>query len=241
MTLAPDMLTRQKAGLPRGWFPDVSPVLDALLTGATSVFQSSYDLLLYVGQQSRLSTASDGWLDLAAYDFLGLRFRRHSGQTDDSFRAALLAEIFRERVTRRGIEQAVEDLTGIEVRTFEPWNPTDCGGFDTGYLGWDMLGRWGAVDLPRQIFIALTQPLGAGIPNVGAFDGTGIGGFDTGAEEYGDLSQVVGPVTDQNIYDTINATRAAGITAWVAIGYQPEGHLDLDFLTDISEAIGPAR
>lgn len=237
MTLAPDMLTRQKAGLPRSWFPDTSPVLDALLSGATAVFQGAYDLLLYVGQQSRLKTATGGWLDLAAYDFLGLRFRRRPGQTDDNFRAALIAEIFRERVTRRGIKKAVEDLTAVEARIFEPWNPTDCGGFDTGYLGWDMTGRWGAVDLPRQIFIALPQPVGAGIPNMGGFDGPGLGGYDTGAEEWGDLRQVVGPVTDQNIYDTINATRAAGVTAWVAIGYPPEARLDVDFILDVSELV----
>lgn len=234
-----DMLARQKALLPRGWFHrDSSPILDGVLSGFSSCAAYIWDLFTYVGKQTRLATMSDGFLDLAAYDFFGLRVRRLSGQSDDVFRRIIIKEIFRERVTRKGIQQAVADLSGMEVRMFEPFNPRDTGGLDTGYLGFDVVGRFGAVDLPRQVFIALLNPVGAGIPNAPGFD-NGLGGLDVAPEQLGDVSQVIGPVTHQDIYDTINMTRAAGVTAWVAIGLPTEAHLDEDFILDQSELVGP--
>lgn len=235
---ADDMLRRQKALLARGWFSDSSPVLDAVLSGFSSIAAYVYDLLTYASRQTRIGTASDGFLDLAAFDFFGLRIKRRPDQADESFRQLILKEIFRERVTRKGIQGAVADLTNLDVRMFEPFNARDCGGLDTGYLGFDTVGRYGAVDMPRQIFVALLNPIGAGIPNAPGMD-DGLGGFDAPPEQFGDLSRVVGPVTQQNIYDTINATRAAGITAWVAIGLPPEARLDEDFVLDVSELVGP--
>jgi len=237
------MLRRQKATLPRGWFPDQSPTLDAVLSSFAYVASQAYSLLTYVKLQSRIKSASDGLLDLIAFDFFGLRFRRRKGQADDQFRTAILAEVFRDRVTRSGIKKAVEDLTGNEARIFEPFNATDCGGLDTGYLGFDTLGRFGAVDLPRQIFIATLNPQGAGIPDAAGFDSgwggmdNGVGGVASGLDELGDVAKIVGPVTQQDIYDTINATRAAGITAWTAIGLPPEARLDVDFTLDVSELV----
>ena len=233
-----DMLQRQRQLIPRGWFPDESPVVEGLLAGFAMCAAQAYELLAYVGNQARLGTTTDGFLDLAAYDFFGLRIRRRPGQSDDSFRQLILKEIFRERVTRAGIKQAVEDLTGLQARMFEPFNARDCGGLDTGYLGFDMVGRFGAVDMPRQIFIATLNPVGAGIPNAPGFD-NGLGGIDVAPEMLGDVRLVLGPVTQQDIYDTINATRAAGVTAWVAIGLPPEAHLDDDFTLDQSELVGP--
>jgi hypothetical protein len=233
-----DMIQRQRRLLPRGWFSDDSPVLDAVLSGFSTCAAHAYELLGYVGRQARLGTTTDGFLDLAAYDFFGLRIRRRPGQSDDSFRQTILDEIFRERVTRGGIEKAVEDLTGFDVRMFEPFNASDCGGLDTGYLGYDMRGRWGDVHMPRTILIATLNPKGAGIPNAPGYD-DGLGGLDVPPEQWGDLSKVAGPVTHQDIYDAVNATRAAGVTAWVAIGLPPEAHLDEDFVLDVSELVGP--
>lgn len=233
-----DMISRQRRLLPRGWFTDDSPVLDAVLSGFSSCASHVYELLAFVGAQTRLATVSDGFLDLAAYDFFGLRVRRRSGQSDASFRQTVLDEIFRERVTRAGIKKAVEDLTGFEARMFEPFNATDCGGLDTGFLGYDMAGRWGDINMPRTILIATLNPKGAGLPGAPGFD-DGLGGLDTPPEQWGDLAKVSGPVTQQDIYDTVNATRAAGVTAWVAIGLPPEAHLDDDFVLDVSQLEGP--
>lgn len=52
-----------------------------------------------------------------------MRSLRRAGQGDEEFRATIMAEIFRDRVTRKGIQRMVADLTGFEVRMFEPVEP----------------------------------------------------------------------------------------------------------------------
>lgn len=229
-----DMRRRMVSTFPHRWTQHDAPNRNAILGGLADALAYVYGLLAYAKDQTRIRTASGMWLDLIAFDFFGLRVRRRQGQTDDAMQAMIMREIFRARVTRAGLKGAVADLTGNDVRIIEPWNTVDCGGYDTGLAGFDMCGRWGSLEMPCQLFLATLQPIGAGIPNVGGFD-NGPGGFDAGAEEYGDQSMVVGPVTDQDIYDTINATRAAGITVWTAIGYPPEARLDVDFVLDQSE------
>jgi hypothetical protein len=88
-----DMLARIKATLPP-WFPDEAPVLDALLSGFANVSAWIYGLIAYAKLQTRISTASDGWLDLIAYDFFGRRMTR-GNRSDTLFRSAILAELFR--------------------------------------------------------------------------------------------------------------------------------------------------
>jgi hypothetical protein len=228
-----DVLRRQRATLGSGWFPDQSPVLDAVLSGFSLVGSQAHSLLMYVRQQGRIKTASDGFLDLIAFDFFGLRVKRRNGQGDDQLRATIIAEIFRDRVTRTGIQKAVGDLTGFDVRMFEPFNARDTGGFNTPYLGWNCLGRWGSLMLPRQIFIATLNPRGAGIPNVGGFN-DGHGGWDKAPGMWGSPTLIKGAVTQADVYDVINATRAMGVTPWVSIGYPPEARLDDDFILDQS-------
>ena len=234
------LVLRLKQLAPRGWFPETAsaPIIDGVMTAFASVAQHFLTLTVYAQAQSRIATASDGFLDVLAFDFFGFAVQRLSGQSDISFRKVILLEILRERATRAGIQKSVADLTGFDVRMFEGFNTFDTGGYDTGYLGFDMLGRWGSLDMPFQVLIATLQPIGVGIPNVGGFDSAFVaGGYDLGAEEYGDISQVSGPVTNQKIFDCINSTRAAGITCWVAIGLPPEARLDVDFALDQSELV----
>lgn len=212
-----DMLNRQKAVIPPGWFPSDTPVLDGLLSGFAAVAKHLYDLIEYSRLQTRIGSASDGFLDLIAFDFFGQRIRRRPGQTDESMRAMILKEVLRIRGTRKGLENAIKDLTGTPVSTVELFDPRDCGGYDTGYLGYDTAGLWGSVTNPRQILLNAQQPAGAGLPGAPGLD-DGLGGYDTPPEQWGDQSMVVGPVTTQDIYDTINATRAAGVTVWTKIG-----------------------
>jgi hypothetical protein len=229
-----DIIARGRKLLPHGWFADVDEVRDALLAGAASVFLHVKALLATVQAQTRVSTATGGHLDLIAYDFFGSRIRRFPGQSDEALRFTIKREVLRERVTRRGIVKAVEDLTGRPVVSWELWNPTDCGGFDTGYCGFDeVIGRMGSIEHPRQMFLQVVQPIGAGIPDVGGMD-FGLGGVDLAPGILADLALVQGAITHQDIYDTINLTRAAGITVWVAIGDPPlrVGRLGIDFILD---------
>lgn len=230
-----DMLRRLVSTFPHRWTQWNAPIRNAILGGLADALAYVHSVLADAKAQGRLATASGLWLDLIAYDFFGMRVRRRASQSDGSLRATIKKEIFRERVTRAGIKAALEDLTGQPVIMFEPWNATDCGGLDTGTLGFDAQGSYGAIDMPHQIFVQVVEPVGAGIPNVGGFD-AGLGGFDTAPGELGDQSQVVGAVTNQDIYDTVEATRPAGVTVWVAIGGPPivGGRLDNDFLLDFT-------
>lgn len=232
---APNILARLKAVLPQSWFPDTSPVLDGLLTGFATVGSFVYGLIAYARLQTRVQTATDGFLDLAAFDFFGLRVRRKQSQSDASLRALIQAEVLRERATRFGIQHAVEDLTGNPVRVFETFNPQDSGGWGTYAFAFDMAGYWGSSSYPYTMFLDVVQPNGAGIPNLAGLDSS-YSGWGAGYFYLADLSLVTGAVTDQDIYDTVEATRAAGILTWVRIGQPPVvgGRLDIDFVLDFT-------
>lgn len=231
-----DMLRRLRSALPRGWFSDSAPVLDAVLSGFAAVAAHVYAFLLYVKRQSRIKTASDGWLDLLAFDFFGLRFRRYPGESDHSFRHRVIDEILRPRATREGIIRAVRDLTGRDPEFFEPANPSDCGGYGMARaMGYNMAGRYGSLMLPYQAFVVAYRPAGLGVPMVAGY-GTGAGGLTVGGHiEYVGQSMIAGPVTDADIYRTISETKAAGTVIWTSIqSAKLESFLDHDFYFDSS-------
>ena len=98
---ADDMLARIKATLP-GWFPSDAPILDGLLYGFATSAAWVYGLITYAKLQTRVGTATDGFLDLIAFDFFGRRMRRGT-RSDALFRSAIIAELFRPRQTRQAI------------------------------------------------------------------------------------------------------------------------------------------
>ena len=85
-----DILGRIKALLPFRWFPDITPVLDALLSGVAWALSFIYSLIQYAKLQTRIATASDGFLDLIAFDFFGTSLLRRQQETDVSFRGRIL-------------------------------------------------------------------------------------------------------------------------------------------------------
>ena len=124
-----DMGQRMRSVLPTRWFPDVAPVLDALLSALGWSWAWLYSLLGYVGAQTRLATASGVWLDMIAFDYFGASLLRGPLETDGSLRARISTELTRERGTRAAVVAAVEDLTGIEPAIFEPSFTADTGGW----------------------------------------------------------------------------------------------------------------
>lgn len=123
-----DLRSRIKATLPR-WFADSSPILDAVLSGAAQALSFVYSLYLYAQMQTRIKTATDGWLDLIAGDFFGTRILRRANQSDASFRAIIIANLFRERATRTALIQVLTDLTGRAPVLIEPQQPGDTGAY----------------------------------------------------------------------------------------------------------------
>ena len=88
-----DMQARLLAALPNGWFADEAPVLSGLLRGLGSGWAWLYSLLTYVRQQSRIATATDGWLDLIARDYGGPAWGRLTGETDTAFSARIMRNL----------------------------------------------------------------------------------------------------------------------------------------------------
>ncbi len=92
---------------------------------------------------------------------------------------------------------------------------------DTVWSAGDGSGCYGSLLLPAQVFVTAFRPSGSGIAQVAGYYGTGNhtgpGGYGVGAIEYGSEAMVEGHVTDTAIFSTINSSRPAGTTAWVAI------------------------
>lgn len=90
----------------------VQKVIDAVESGIN-----------YMTDQIYLMTATGEWLDRWAWDLA--RLRRQALESDEAFRARLILTIFRVRVIRKAIRQAVKTITGRDpVEIFEPIRDT---------------------------------------------------------------------------------------------------------------------
>ncbi|GGH14928.1 hypothetical protein GCM10007036_14570 [Alsobacter metallidurans] len=237
----PDIVSRLKALLPPTWFTaSPIPIVEGLLSGAASMLAGVYAQISFARLQTRISTATGGFLDLIALDYFGWRVMRKTNQSDDSFRARILEELLRPRVTRSSLVAMLTDLTGRAPTVFEPALPADTGGYNLPCMGYSLAGRYGSLQLPCQSFVTVLRPASSGIPSVGGY-GAPLGGYArASALEYGQLSQIVGSVTDQDIYDAIESVKPAGTIVWTKIQNSPDAplvlgpRLDLDFVLDTS-------
>lgn len=240
---ASDITTRLFRLLPPSWFPsDLSgrPVLDMVLQGTTMPAAHVYALIEGATEQARISTATSIYLDLIAGDFFGSRIRRRAGQSDASFRGAILANLFKEKGTRRGMELALEQLTGNTPTIIELWRPWDTGvyaevwdPYAASVAAFDVAGAYGDIDLPWHALVNARRPITSGIPNVagyrdladaveegvttGQYYGLGAPPSDPGLSAYNQLDDLVGFVSDEDIYETINDVRPAAVTVWARI------------------------
>lgn len=224
-----DILARLKSVLP-AWWGQVTPILDGVLSGFAQIGSWGYGLLIYTTAQTRIATATDGFLDIASLDFFGPRVRRKPSQPDFALRKIIRAEVLRPRNTRAAMLKALKDLTGSSAVIFEPAYAFDTGGIGTYGFAFSTAGGFGSRALPNQMFIRVVQPIGAGVPTVAGFNTT-YAGFGNGYFCLIDKNAITGAVTNQDIYDTVEATRAAGVTCWVNIGtpLPPITRLGIDF------------
>ena len=211
-----DILTRIKRILPPRWFAYTAPLRDAVLGGLADQLAWVYSFIAFAKLQTRITSATGFFLDLIAYDYFGRFLRRRAGELDAAFMPRIKKEIVRERVTRKGMIGAITDLTGAPPQILEPWNTGDTGVWDNGTLAYDIAGCWGDTNLPNQVFVIIARPGLQGIPFVSGWD-VGAGGWDVGAIEWTDPSMIVGAVTDQDIYDTIEATKPTGSIVWTQL------------------------
>lgn len=232
-----DIVSRLQQLIPNGWFANgLVPVRDALLKGFATSHAFAYSLLAYARQQTRIATATDGFLDVIAGDFFGSTLIRASGQSDASFRARITANLFRERVTRRGLIQVLTQITGRAPVVIEPQRPQDCGGYGAPNCGYGVAGFYGSVVSPMHVFVIAYRPVGLGVPSVAGY-GTSPGGYGGGIIEYASLEMVQDAVTDADIYAAVDSVKPVTAIVWVSIQTNPPpriGHVGIDFVVGTS-------
>lgn len=211
------MLGRLHRLIPNGWFTvGASPLLDGMLAGIANTLAFIYSLLAYLRQQMRISTATDGFLDLIAVDYFGNRLVRAANQGDASFRARIIANLLRERGTRKSVVDILTQLTGRAPIIFEPRRPLDTGVYGGPGLAYGLVGGYGSTRLPYQSFVTAFRPLGQGIPNIAGY-GIPTGAYSTGSQaEYASLSMIHG-ITDLDLFAAVDSVRPAAYTIWVRI------------------------
>jgi hypothetical protein len=163
MTLGTDsagLLQRFKSLIPYGWFDDAAPLRDVVFGGLSDGLAWNYNQIMAVKAQTRRATSRGWMLDLYGWDFLGSRVLRRDGEGDPAWSARIQKEIFRPRVTRQSISDALTDLTGRTPVILEPWNANDCGAYDLGgiaYAGSDFVASAAAgYDLGGALDTGLT-------------------------------------------------------------------------------------
>lgn len=206
---------RIRAVLPARWFADDAPVLGAVLAGFDAGCQPVFAALEWVALQARLATATGGWLDARAWDFMAGRLLRRPGEDDPHFSARLRREVIRPRVTRAAVTALLTDLSGTAPRIFEPGDPRDTGGYGMGW-GWGVAGGWGSLAVPAQCLIEMRRPAGQGVPDAAGW-GSPAGGWGMGALQWAPLDGGAGQVTDAETLALVGANTAAGVTAWTRI------------------------
>ena len=202
--------------LPQSWFANGAPVLNGLVAGLAYTAAFIYSLIMYSVLQTRILTASDGWLDLIAGDFFGSSLMRSANQSDASFRAMIQASLFRERATRNGMIGVITALTGKAPLITEPERPLDTGVYGA-LCGYGVAGAYGSVLIPFQCFMIVSRPHGTGIPYVAGY-GISTGAYRTPSQsEYADLSMSTNGISDAAIYAAIDATKPAGTIIWTRL------------------------
>jgi hypothetical protein len=205
-----DIISRIKAVLPTRWFPDTSPVLNALLCGPATAWSTLYTLLALVRSQSRLATVAGDFLDGFSRDFFGGRLDRRPAETDDLYRQRVAAALVREHATRTSLEVVLTDLTGRPPGIFEPARPADTGAYAGPALGYGVAGAWGNLSMPFQVFVSAYRLPPAGISNVAGY-GTG------GPLARASLAETGGQVSDSDIYAAITSVMPTASIAWTRI------------------------
>ncbi|MGH6951003.1 MAG: hypothetical protein ACREH4_09025 [Vitreimonas sp.] len=215
---AADIFARLKRVMPR-WFGQdqaPTPVLDALLQAPSSALATVHAFYLYAKLQTRIATATGGWLDLIAFDFFAGAVVRAEAQSDASFRATILVELFRPKATRASVVAVIEALTGKAPRVFEPTRAADTGGYRAGGCAYGAAGGWGSHRLPAQVFVEIERPRLHGVPNLTGY-GHPAGGYDTAAQIAWAEGIDLAAATDAAINRALDRVRPVGVTLWTRI------------------------
>ena len=211
-----DVYGRIKSLLPAHWFVEPTPIIDALLAGLANGGALIYSLIQYAKNQTRIATASDGFLDLISYDFFGLLLPRRSAEQDTPFRARITSALLREKATRNGLIKSLVALTGRAPLIIEPTRPLDTGVYG-GICGYGSAGAYGSLVHNAQAWVVAYRPSNSGIPLIAGYGSPSAGYSTASYGEWTSLSMIIGYVTDANIFAAVDAAKAAGTTMWTRL------------------------
>jgi hypothetical protein len=212
-----DILNRLQRLMPPGWFaPGQTPIRDALLTGIANALAFVFSLFTYLKLQTRIATATDGFLDLIAFDYFGNSLRRLPNQSDASYQSRIQSSLLPLRNTRQAIINAVALVTGRPPIVFEPRRPLDTGVYNGPGLAYSAVGGYGSLAYPYQSFVTAFRPAGTGIPNVAGY-GISTGAYNTGSQAEYATAEFTSGVNDDDIYAAINSVRLGGTIVWTRI------------------------
>lgn len=219
-----DIVRRMHAVLPRRWFADQAPRLNAVLGAIATPLSWVYSLLQYVTCQTRLSTATDDWLDLIAYDFLGLQFNRKPGEGDAVYRFRIQNALLQESATRKALASALTQMTGGIPAIFEPANCGDTGAYSTFSggtvqpfgLAYGSAGGWGSLTMPFQFFVTVSRHSAPEIAMIGGYNTFG-GGYSGAALSYINPNTLPGRLTDEDIRSALTKLLPINAVAWLRI------------------------
>lgn len=216
-----DVFTRLKGSLPKRWFgtvADSTPILDAVLYGFATSLSFIYGLYAFAKLQTRIMWATGGWLDLIAADFFGPSgLIRKNGQSDSSYRALIIASLFREKATRKAIVISLQNLTGRTPVIVEPRRPADTMDYGVSTAGYGT-GYYGSLLLPYQAFVTAYRPISfISIANVAGY-GISTAGYNRPSQAcYSPVANIQSPIADSDIFAAIDAVKPAGTEVWTNI------------------------
>lgn len=209
-----DISARIKALLPFSWFQGETPIVDALVQAPAWALSTNYAQITYAALQTRIKTATDGWLDIISSDFFNTDLPRLPNETDANFRARILASLFVKGPRRSDMSAVLTIITGTKPDIFEPSNPTDSYGWDAG-LYWDQQGRLGD-PMPYQSLVTAYRPAGSAM-DLGEYDA-----FTFSWDSWGAWSDTTPTsLTDAAIIAAVESTRALGTIVWLRIANGP--------------------
>lgn len=213
-----DILGRIKALLPPSWFQGNTPVKDAVLSAPSWALSNTYSQITYAALQSRIKTATDGWLDIISHDFFADALPRLTNETDGSFRARILANLFVKGPTRASMSAVLELITGRAPSIFEPSNTADSGSWDGQFYldaGVASGGGWGD-PMPYQALVTAYRPIGGNV-DLGEWDAHTFSWDSFGA--WSDSSPV--SISDAAIIAAVESTKPLASLIWLRIANSP--------------------
>lgn len=230
-----DMVSRIKSLLPKTWFNDSNPILDAVINGLANALSWCYSLYSYAKLQTRILTSTGGWLDIVANDFFGSSLPRLN-RGDASYLAWIQTNLFRERGTRNAISKVLYDLTGKYPDIIELQRPADTGAYGHA-LGYGISGAYGSQVVHHQAFVRAYRPPGTGIPYIAGY-GSPSSGYSTASYgSYVSESSFITGITDADLYAAVASVKMEGTIVWVNISQSktpPPTFVGIDFVLDES-------